>query len=305
MADARMWCAARSRSASLSTSAGFRPPSSSATAFAPRLAAPATARPAAVEPVKCTASTPGCEASACAAPAAPKSATSTSGGKPASRSAPRAAAATPLARSDGFQTTVFPATRAGSHFQAGVSNGTFQGVIVATTPRGRHRTSALPARSSRGGCVAYQRAEVAVQSTSAAASVTGLPTSSTIERTSSCRRASTTSAKRSSVAQRSASGRPDHAASAVRARPTACSTSAALAPGSVVVMAPVAGLRPVTVSGHCGSVRPVPRLGRAPPFGEVPARLGAGAALIGACEPARPGGRRSTGGSARSRARRG
>jgi hypothetical protein len=55
-----------------------------------------------------------------------------------------------VARSDGFQTTALPAIRAGSHFQAGVMSGTFQGVTAATTPIGR-RTTRTPATSSSAG----------------------------------------------------------------------------------------------------------------------------------------------------------
>lgn len=44
----------------------------------------------------------------------------------------------------GFITIVFPASSAGAIFAAGMSSGKFQGLIPATTPRGRWRSSTRP-----------------------------------------------------------------------------------------------------------------------------------------------------------------
>ncbi|MNJ56963.1 hypothetical protein D3C77_525320 [compost metagenome] len=45
--------------------------------------------------------------------------------------------------SDGFNTTVHPAARAGASFQAVVTMGKFHGTISATTPQGSRRKRAV------------------------------------------------------------------------------------------------------------------------------------------------------------------
>ena len=139
---ATMHSAARSRSASPSTTAGLIPPSSSATRANRGAATAASARPAASEPVKWTAATRSSAASAPAVAAAPGTTRQHVGRDAGGVEQVARAIATAVARSDGFQTTALPATNAGSHFQAGVTSGTFHGVIAATTPTGRRVTRA-------------------------------------------------------------------------------------------------------------------------------------------------------------------
>ncbi len=185
----------------------------------------------------------------------PGSTCSTGSGTPARCRSAAAASAVAVARSDGFQTTALPAISAGSHFQAGVISGTFQGVTAATTPSGRRSTRAPPADSARGGWAAYQRADRIVHSTSPAASARRFPTSRTSRSASSSRAASTASANPASTAPRSAAGRPAQPGCAAVARVTAASTAAASAAGVRNTSSPVQGSRETT-----GSL-----IGRAPP----------------------------------------
>ena len=63
----------------------------------------------------------------------------TPGGKPASSNRWPNSSAETEENSDGFQTAVLPAARAGASFQAANRRGEFQGVIAATTPSGSSR----------------------------------------------------------------------------------------------------------------------------------------------------------------------
>ena len=101
--------------------------------------------------MKWTAPTRSSAASALAVSGPPGTTASASSGTPDACSSSAAAIAVAVARSDGFQTTVLPAISAGSHFHAGVTSGTFHGVIAATTPIGWRATRASPIRSSAGG----------------------------------------------------------------------------------------------------------------------------------------------------------
>ena len=147
VAHATMQSAARSRSASASTTAGLSPLNSSATRANRGAASAASARPPASEPVKCRPATRASATSAAAVSGPPGSTCSTGSGTPARCRSAAAASAVAVARSDGFQTTALPAISAGSHFQAGVISGTFQGVTAAMTPSGRRSTRAPPAES--------------------------------------------------------------------------------------------------------------------------------------------------------------
>ena len=67
----------------------------------------------------------------------------TPGGKPAfSNRRPNSSAETEE-NSDGFQTTVLPAARAGASFHVASINGEFHGVIAATTPSGSSRVKLI------------------------------------------------------------------------------------------------------------------------------------------------------------------
>ena len=103
-------------------------------------------RPAAVEPVKATLSTPGW-VTRCSPTSRPPGITLTApGGTPASS---RASASTKLdsgASGGGLTTTVHPAASAGATFHDDSVTGAFQGTIAATTPTGSLVTR--PARSA-------------------------------------------------------------------------------------------------------------------------------------------------------------
>jgi hypothetical protein len=105
------------RSASGRTTLADLPPSSSATRFTVSAAARDTSRPAAVDPVNDTMSTPGCAASA--APTTgpvPTTTLNTPGGRPASSNASASSSAADGATSLGLRTTVQPASSAGATF---------------------------------------------------------------------------------------------------------------------------------------------------------------------------------------------
>lgn len=97
-------------------------------------------RPVWSEPVKLIFLTSGCSTSA--APTSlpkPVTALTTPGGNPASANSLTNSSVDAEANSDGLMTTVHPAASAGASFHDRISNGEFQGVIAATTPRGSLR----------------------------------------------------------------------------------------------------------------------------------------------------------------------
>src|SRR6267142_5037808 len=120
------------RSASSRTTSGFLPPISSCTFFigVAAVAAAATFRPVATEPVNDTAATPGClsRASPISLPR-PMTRLKTPGGSPDFEMIPARACAEPGTRSAGLNTTQLPYASAGAIFQAGIATGKFQGVI--------------------------------------------------------------------------------------------------------------------------------------------------------------------------------
>ena len=69
---------------------------------------------------------------------------STPAGSPASRQASTVARATPGASSEGLNTTVLPAIRAGTIWPLGRWPGKLYGPNTATTPCGRCRSTAVP-----------------------------------------------------------------------------------------------------------------------------------------------------------------
>ncbi len=91
-------------------------------------------------PVKATLATRGWVTSASPiSPPKPVTMFTTPGGKPAfSNSSPKAKAETEE-NSEGFQTIVLPAARAGASFHVASISGEFHGVMAATTPSGSSR----------------------------------------------------------------------------------------------------------------------------------------------------------------------
>jgi hypothetical protein len=94
-------------------------------------------RPTSLEPVKLMALMSGCsQRGAPTSSPVPTTMFSTPGGSPASSKSLHSSSAIAGVCSAGLRTTVFPATRAGPIFQAGMAQGKFQGVINPTTPMG-------------------------------------------------------------------------------------------------------------------------------------------------------------------------
>ena len=84
---------------------------------------------------------------------------STPAGSPASCSARARCSATIGVSVAGLRTTALPANSAGPSFRAGVSSGSFHGVIASTTPTGSARTvTSTPGRPSARICPSGSRA---------------------------------------------------------------------------------------------------------------------------------------------------
>ncbi len=103
--------AARSRSASRSTTIGSLPPSSSEAGIRRRAAASATLRPVLVEPVNMIMST--CSISAAPVAPRPVAICNTSAGRPLSRSPSASSIEVSGVTSEGFRITLLPAASAG------------------------------------------------------------------------------------------------------------------------------------------------------------------------------------------------
>ena len=130
--------AARSKSASASTTEAFCPPISAWT-LAPRPAARATTScPAGTDPVNDTAATPGWPVSARPVSPAPRTTWNTSGGRCGARIS-ASIRATADDSSDGFSTVALPNARLGAAFHSGIATGKFHGVTRPVTPTGRRR----------------------------------------------------------------------------------------------------------------------------------------------------------------------
>src|SRR3954469_23375887 len=137
------------RSTSSSTIAADLPPSSSDTRLSRSVASAPTRRPAAVEPVNDTLSTPG-GVTRYSLPSRPAGSTdNTPSGSPASvNSAPSQSASIGVSGA-GFRMTVQPASSAGISLLMAMNSGTFHGMIAATTPTGSRRTRDSPNRPLR------------------------------------------------------------------------------------------------------------------------------------------------------------
>src|SRR3954470_8064378 len=136
--------ALEARSTSSSTIAADLPPSSSEMRLSRSVASDPTRRPAAVEPVKETLSTPGWVTRYSLTSRSAGSTESTPSGSPASWNNPPSQSASIGVSGAGFRMTVQPASSAGTSLLMAMNNGTFHGMIAATTPTGSRRTRVSP-----------------------------------------------------------------------------------------------------------------------------------------------------------------
>jgi hypothetical protein len=147
MAAPATTAAARSGSASGSTSEALSPPISAWLGTPRSVAATATWRPTATEPVNERQSTS--SSIALPVPAPPGSTWNSSAPTAGPSSSPRRRA-TAVASGEGLSRTALPKARAGAAFHSGMATGKFQGVISPATPRGRRRASSRAAGSGPG-----------------------------------------------------------------------------------------------------------------------------------------------------------
>ena len=114
--------------------------------------AAATARPAAVDPVNDTLSTPGWRTRCSPTAPSPGSTLTTPGGSSASLDASRPKAVHPAAiRAAGLSTTAQPASSAGTSLVTMRNCGMFHGTIAATTPTGSLPDVHVGAEETRSG----------------------------------------------------------------------------------------------------------------------------------------------------------
>ena len=128
------------RSASSRTTAADFPPSSRLTRRNECPHSAAIRRPAAVDPVKATLSTPGWATSASPVATPPVRMDTTPSGSPAASITSARTTASNDASGAALTTTVQPASRAGASLVAMRTWGTFQATTAATTPTGSRRS---------------------------------------------------------------------------------------------------------------------------------------------------------------------
>jgi hypothetical protein len=237
--------AATATSASARTTNGSLPPSSSTERLRWRPASVATARPAAVEPVRVTAATRGSAMtrSIWSGPSRTLGASTPTSANRASRASPH-----PGVHGACLSRKLLPATRAGAANRMYCQNGKFHGMMANTTPSGSYCTQLLEASegntsaaSQRGPCSATYSQVTAHFSISALPSASGLPISAAIRRASSSARARSAGARARASAARSRTGVRRKRSNVAWARDTARSTSAAVAVGNGGDATPVLG----------------------------------------------------------------
>ncbi len=128
--------AARSRSASGSTTMWFFAPPSACTRLPARVAVSYTYRATGVEPTNETDRTPGCSSSASTATLSPCTTLNTPAGRPASAHNSASQLAADGSFSLGFTITAFPAPIAIGKNQHGTIAGKLNGLMIAATPSG-------------------------------------------------------------------------------------------------------------------------------------------------------------------------
>src|SRR3984893_8795904 len=132
------------RSASSRIIAADLPPSSRVTGRSSRPHASAIQRPAALEPVNETLSTPGGSTRYAPTYRPPGTPLSTPSGRPAAAAASATRNASSTVSSAGLRTMVQPEANAGAILRNEIDCGTFQGTIAPTTPMGCFDTSDVP-----------------------------------------------------------------------------------------------------------------------------------------------------------------
>jgi hypothetical protein len=153
----------------------------------------------------------------------------------------------------GFEITAFPTRMAGASFQERIASGKFQGVMVATTPRGLRRSFTRLASSSLRTFSSKSRLAnaaniAAAMATSVLASSMGLPCSCTSTRAMSWRFFWIRPAPSSSAFRRTATSWRHQLFCAAFAAARACSSSSGPERGAVSTTSRVAGLRTSNVS---------------------------------------------------------
>ena len=164
--------AARSRSASSRITIGPLPPSSSSCVLPAARAA--TSPPVATDPMKPTAATPGCPASASPATGpGPGRKLNTPSGVPSAAMIPASTAQHALVLGAGTQTTALPAASAGAKSSAPIVYGQFHGLITPTTPSGtRAVITRRPAEVDGGKAPSSRRTSAAAIRKYSASSLT-------------------------------------------------------------------------------------------------------------------------------------
>ncbi len=245
---------ASSRSASLSTTSGALPPSSSTAGFRCFAASWPTMRPTRVDPVKFTRRTAGLAISRSTIEAASAGALRITLTTPSPSSA--SCSTLPISRctagqiSDAFSTTVFPHASGIATARVPSMTGAFHGAMPSTTPHGCRTASAMFPGTSVGmtspvSCVII---EAASRSIFAASIVLNpyqplvAPVSRTPTPMKSGARCSIRSAALRSRRLRSVGGRRAQSGNACRAAATAASASSSVAAAARVTTSPVTGL---------------------------------------------------------------
>ena len=230
---------------SSSTIAASLPPSSSVMRLRSGAAEAATFLPVSTEPVKEILRGTGCDVIQAPSESPPDTTFTTPGGSTSRITSPSISVVSGV-NGEGLITSVFPASSAGAIFHTPSSSGKFHGVIAATTPSGRRRTSVRFSGVSDITSTGIWRPAVtwnqtAAPNTSPIASFIGLPCSRTSTGAMSPARALSASATSSSALRRT-SIEPCHARSAAFDDSIAASSCARLHSGASANTSPVAGL---------------------------------------------------------------
>ena len=151
------WLAAKSRSASGSTTAWFFAPPSACTRLPDALALPCTYCAIGVEPTKLTASMSGCSRIASTATLSPWTTLKTPSGRPASAYSSAMKFDADGSRSDGLSTNVLPVAIAIGCIHIGTITGKLNGVIPAQTPSGWRKRERVDAGGDLVGVLALEQ----------------------------------------------------------------------------------------------------------------------------------------------------
>ena len=254
--------AARSRSASASTTAWFLAPPRACTRFPWAVAVAWTCFAIGVDPTNDTAETSGCVSSPSTATRSPCSTEKTPSGSPAAFQRRASRSDDDGSRSDGLSTNALPVAMAMGAIHSGTIAGKLNGVMPATTPSGsRNENTSTPVAawsvysplSSCGMPHAYSTTS-SPRPTSPSESAVTLPCSAVIVAASSSVCATSCSRNANSTPARFPIGSCAQACDASSAPATTASTSAWSASRTRPVTSPVAGLRTSCVRDPSGVV---------------------------------------------------